>query len=158
MDLLPYAVTFLFSFYMIELGLLLGIVFSIFLILYPVMNPKVEEEFKEVIVLRVCNGLFYPGIDHITDIIEEIIYKPNSPNTIMLDMHGVSNMDYTIIAGIVDLRNNILLVSPSKELIVTNLCDSLKPMFIMANLGDTLVESIDIFERYEEGQGLLTKR
>ena len=96
-DLVPYLFTFGFCFYSLETGLLVGIATSLLFIIYPAVVPSVDVTSRQMTVIAVKDGLFYPGVSRIIDRIEETFTRPDPPTVVLLDMGGVNHIDYTVI-------------------------------------------------------------
>lgn len=62
-DLVPYLVTFFGCFYSLEVGLACGFLVSLMLVLYRVANPAVETTSEDITVLKLNDGLLYPGMN-----------------------------------------------------------------------------------------------
>ena len=154
-DIIPFALTFAACFYTLEAGLLVGIIVSLFIVLYPVVNPRIEEDLKEITILRVHNGLFYPGIEKIIGSVEDVVRQPNPPIVIIIDMFGVTNIDFTVVSELHEVIKQMHEISPGTELLVTNVCFQVKRVLIMAGLHDIITSSENVSERYQEGQRLL---
>lgn len=154
-DLIPFLITFIGCFYTLEFGLIIGIVVSMFIILYPVVSPKLVVEKKDIAIVRVHNGLLYPGVEKIINTAETLLSDPSPPIAIIIDMHGVIQIDFTVAAELHELINQTRARHPGIEILVTNVCFSVKRILIMSGLHDIITSPENVNERYEEGQRLL---
>lgn len=154
-DLVAFAFTFLGCFYTLEFGIILGIAISMCILLYPVVNPKIVVQKKDVAIVRVYNGLQYPGVEKIISTVETLLSAPLPPIAVIIDMKGVIQIDFTVAAELHELLNQTRSKLPGVEILVTNVCFPVKRVLIMSGLHDIITSPENVNERYEEGQRLL---
>lgn len=154
-DLFTFIITFFGCFYTLEFGLILGVVVSLCFVLYPVVNPKLIIEKKDVAIIRVQNGLQYPGVEKIINTVETLLSVPSPPIAVIIDMNGVLQIDFTVAAEFHELLNQTRNKLPGTEILVSNVCFEVKKVLIMAGLHDIITSPENVSERYEEGRRLL---
>ena len=115
LDILPWLVTLLLSFIIgIEYGILVGIGFSILMLMYPIARPAVAVHNGDIVVITLAQGLNFPAIEYTkTQVLDQAI--SDIPRSVILDFTYVSTLDFTTIHGFMELfqdfeRHNILLV------------------------------------------------
>ena len=154
-DIVPLSLTFFGSFYAIDVGLLMGIVSSLIIVLYPIAVPKLKVDIREITILQVKDDLTYAGIEPLTNKIEDIVIHPNPPIVIILDLIGVNDIDYSAAMELHELVKLMESRYPATELLVTNVCYDVKRVLIMANLHQIITSPENVSERFEESQRLL---
>lgn len=155
LDLLPFFTTFFGCFYTLDVGLVLGIGVSLILVLYPIINPKIDDDIKEITVIRLHDGLHFAGVEKISNRIDDIIRQQEPPIAIILDMSGVTQIDFSVVVEIRGIITQMRTRLPGTELLVTKTCFDVKRVLIMAGLHDIITSSENVRERYQEGQRLL---
>ncbi|XP_066560681.1 sodium-independent sulfate anion transporter isoform X2 [Amia ocellicauda] len=103
LDLLPFLVTFLLSFWEVQYGIVGGIAVSGFMLLYNIARPKLKVSDDDVLVVALDNGLNFPASEYISNVLytEALLVSP--PRSAILDCHHVNNIDYTVVNEIRDL-------------------------------------------------------
>ena len=133
LDMIPLLVTFCACFYKLEFGLLFGMAISLIFVLYPQIYPSVKNNSKEVTTIKVGNGVLYVGIDHITSHIENIIRLRNPPSVIVLDLSGVTDIDYTVVNELTQTLEQSRKVK--SKMLFTNVSVDIREILIKADLG-----------------------
>ncbi|PBC25559.1 Sodium-independent sulfate anion transporter [Apis cerana cerana] len=98
----------------VELGLLIGAVFSLIFFLRPSARPKIEviqcktQLGDKYIILKPDSGLFYPTANYFCNKMMKIILKHDENNILfIIDCERIRSIDYTAIKGIELLSANI---------------------------------------------------
>ncbi|KAI0234937.1 Sodium-independent sulfate anion transporter [Lamellibrachia satsuma] len=129
-DLVPWGITFVFSFILgIEYGILLGVGVSLFLLLYPWARPKIKVPeadksrepgdvmHQQVTVVQLSNGLMFPGVEYVTERVNRQALADGIPKSAILDFSHVTDIDSTALQGLQQLagdfrkRDTMLVVS-----------------------------------------------
>uniref|UniRef100_A0AAX7UAF1 STAS domain-containing protein n=1 Tax=Astatotilapia calliptera TaxID=8154 RepID=A0AAX7UAF1_ASTCA len=100
LDLLPFFVTFLMSFWAVQYGIVGGIAVSGALLLYSMARPQIEVRY---LFMSVCNGLSFPATEYLSHIIHTRALQVSPPRSVVLDCSHVSVIDYTVISELRDL-------------------------------------------------------
>lgn len=108
-------VTFLVSvIFGVELGLLVGALFSLIFFLRPPARPKIEviqcktELGNKYIVLKPDTGIFYPAANYFCNKVMKIIHRYDENNVpFIIDCERIRSIDYTAIKGIELILANI---------------------------------------------------
>ncbi|CAD1473052.1 unnamed protein product [Heterotrigona itama] len=108
-------VTFLVSaIFGVELGLLVGALFSLIFFLRPPARPKIEviqcktELGNKYIVLKPDTGIFYPAANYFCNKVMKIIHRHDENNVpFIIDCERIRSIDYTAIKGIELISANI---------------------------------------------------
>lgn len=108
-------VTFLVSvIFGVELGLLVGALFSLIFFLRPPARPKIEviqcktELGNKYIVLKPDTGIFYPAANYFCNKVIKIIHRYDENNVpFIIDCERIRSIDYTAIKGIELILANI---------------------------------------------------
>lgn len=154
-DLVPYLFTFGFCFYSLETGLLVGIATSLLFIIYPAVVPSVDVTSRQMTVIAVKDGLFYPGVSRIIDKIEETFTRPDPPTVVLLDMGGVNHIDYTVIRELSQVLSEQKQILPEMDIFVTNAPPHIQEALERANLADIVRSRQSIRETIEDTESLL---
>ncbi|KAK9301598.1 hypothetical protein QLX08_006043 [Tetragonisca angustula] len=108
-------VTFLVSaIFGVELGLLVGALFSLIFFLRPPARPKIEvtqcktELGNKYIVIKPDTGIFYPAANYFCNKVMKIIHRYDENNVpFIIDCERIRSIDYTAIKGIELISANI---------------------------------------------------
>ncbi|KAK5602391.1 hypothetical protein CRENBAI_012482 [Crenichthys baileyi] len=103
LDLLPFVVTFLLSFWQVQYGIMGGIAVSGALLLYTMARPKIKVSDHGALVMELSSGLSFPAVEHLSHIIHTQALQIFPPRSVVLDCHHVSIIDYTVISELRDL-------------------------------------------------------
>ena len=96
-DLVPLAITFFGCFYDIEVGILVGIGTALFILLYYVIWPPISKIARgDYVLLKINGNLNYPGVEHLTNEIQEVALADPLPPGIVLDFSVVTSIDFTV--------------------------------------------------------------
>ncbi|KAK2175762.1 hypothetical protein NP493_709g02012 [Ridgeia piscesae] len=106
-DLVPWTVTFVFSFVLgIEYGILLGVGISLFLLLYPWARPKVKIKHQEVAVIQLSNGLLFPGVQYVTERVNRQALADGIAKSAVVDFSHVTDVDSSALQGLKQLSED----------------------------------------------------
>ncbi|CAG06033.1 unnamed protein product [Tetraodon nigroviridis] len=103
LDLLPFTVTFLMSFWQVQYGIIGGVATSGALLLYNVARPQIKVTDHGVLLMEPSSGLSFPATEHLSRIIHTQALQASPPRSVLLDCHHVSTMDYSVISELRDL-------------------------------------------------------
>uniref|UniRef100_A0AAR2KPT0 SLC26A/SulP transporter domain-containing protein n=1 Tax=Pygocentrus nattereri TaxID=42514 RepID=A0AAR2KPT0_PYGNA len=101
LDVLPFLVTFLVSFWEVQYGIVAGVAVSGLMLLYVVSRPKLKMSDHGVAVVELASGLHFPAIDYL--LIPSLCLSVSPPRSAVLDCHHVSSIDYTVVNELKDL-------------------------------------------------------
>ncbi|XP_037328533.2 sodium-independent sulfate anion transporter-like [Pungitius pungitius] len=103
LDLLPFVVTFLMSFWQVQYGIVGGVAVSGALLLYNMARPPITVSDHGVLVMELGSGLSFPATEYLSHIIHTQALQACPPRSVVLDCHHVSIIDYTVINELRDL-------------------------------------------------------
>uniref|UniRef100_A0A8C2F274 Solute carrier family 26 member 11 n=1 Tax=Cyprinus carpio TaxID=7962 RepID=A0A8C2F274_CYPCA len=103
LDLLPFLVTFVVSFWEVQYGIVGGVVVSGFMLLYIVARPKVKVSDHGVLLLELDSGLNFPVTEHISRLVYKHALHVSPPRCLVLDCAYVSSIDFTVVHELTEL-------------------------------------------------------
>eukprot|EP00079_Xenopus_tropicalis_P039527 XP_017953298.1 PREDICTED: sodium-independent sulfate anion transporter isoform X2 [Xenopus tropicalis] len=103
LDLIPFFVTFLLSFWEIQYGILAGTFVSIIFLCYPIARPEIKVSDMDGLILTPMSGLSFPAMEYLKDKIYEKTFTVSSPQSVTLDFTHVTAIDYTVVVGLAEL-------------------------------------------------------
>lgn len=103
LDLLPFFVTFLLSFWQVQYGIIGGIAVSGALLLYNTARPQIKVSDHGVLLIELGSGLSFPATEHLSHVIYTQALQVSPPRSVVLDCHHVSVIDYTVVSELRDL-------------------------------------------------------
>ncbi|XP_061686097.1 sodium-independent sulfate anion transporter isoform X2 [Syngnathoides biaculeatus] len=103
LDLLPFTVTFLMSFWEVQYGIIGGVAVSGGLLMYTTARPQITMTHQGVLLIQLASGLSFPAAEHLSHIIHTQALQESPPQSVVLDCHHVSVIDYTVINELSDL-------------------------------------------------------
>lgn len=103
LDLLPFLVTFLMSFWQVQYGILGGVAASGAMLLYNIARPRIEVSDHGVLVMECDSGLSFPATEYLSHVIHTQALQASPPRSVVLDCHHVSTIDYSVISELRDL-------------------------------------------------------
>nr|XP_020451675.1 sodium-independent sulfate anion transporter [Monopterus albus]XP_020451676.1 sodium-independent sulfate anion transporter [Monopterus albus]XP_020451677.1 sodium-independent sulfate anion transporter [Monopterus albus] len=103
LDLLPFVVTFLMSFWQVQYGIIGGVAVSGALLLYNMARPQIKVSDHGVLVMELSSGISFPATEYLSHIIHTRALQVSPPRSVVLDCHHVSIIDYTVINELRDL-------------------------------------------------------
>ena len=100
LDLLPYTVSFLGSFFELEIGILAGTGVAIMIILQRAVKPKIvvrTEDEGSTVSLNINGGVWFPGAEDVTEKLISLIQDSECcPTVIRIDCSSMHEIDYTV--------------------------------------------------------------
>ncbi|KAK9539797.1 hypothetical protein VZT92_002295 [Zoarces viviparus] len=103
LDLLPFVVTFLMSFWQVQYGIVGGVAVSGALLLHNTARPPIKVSDHGVLVMELGSGLSFPATEYLSHMIHTQALQACPPRSVVLDCHHVSVIDYTVISELRDL-------------------------------------------------------
>ncbi|KAM7418745.1 hypothetical protein PAMA_016052 [Pampus argenteus] len=103
LDLLPFFVTFLMSFWQVQYGIIGGVAVSGALLLYNTARPQIKVSDHGALLIELDSGLSFPAAEYLSHIIHTQALQASPPRSVVLDCHHVSIIDYTVISELRDL-------------------------------------------------------
>ncbi|KAM7393851.1 hypothetical protein PAMP_020688 [Pampus punctatissimus] len=103
LDLLPFFVTFLMSFWQVQYGIIGGVAVSGALLLYNTARPQIKVSDHGVLLIELGSGLSFPATEYLSHIIHTQALQASPPRSVVLDCHHVSIIDYSVISELQDL-------------------------------------------------------
>uniref|UniRef100_A0A8C1CFX7 Sodium-independent sulfate anion transporter n=1 Tax=Cyprinus carpio carpio TaxID=630221 RepID=A0A8C1CFX7_CYPCA len=103
LDLLPFLVTFVVSFWEVQYGIVGGVVVSGFMLLYIVARPKVKVSDHGVLLLELDSGLNFPVTEHLSRLVYKHALHVSPPRCLVLDCAHVSSIDFTVVHELTEL-------------------------------------------------------
>ncbi|XP_040001859.1 sodium-independent sulfate anion transporter [Xiphias gladius] len=103
LDLLPFVVTFSMSFWQVQYGIIGGVGVSGVLLLYNMARPQIKVSDHGVLVMELSSGLSFPATEYLSHIIHTQALQASPPQSVVLDCHHVSVIDYTVISELEDV-------------------------------------------------------
>ncbi|XP_017538714.1 sodium-independent sulfate anion transporter [Pygocentrus nattereri] len=132
LDVLPFLVTFLVSFWEVQYGIVAGVAVSGLMLLYVVSRPKLKMSDHGVAVVELASGLHFPAIEHLSGVLRSHALHVSPPRSAVLDCHHVSSIDYTVVNELKDLLKQFKLHDVS--LVFTGLKPSVLEVLLAAEL------------------------
>ncbi|KAI4876991.1 hypothetical protein NFI96_005540 [Prochilodus magdalenae] len=132
LDLLPFLVTFLVSFWEVQYGIVGGVAVSGFMLLYLVSRPELKISDHGVFVMELASGLHFPAIEHLGGVLRTHALHVSPPRCVVLDCHHVSSVDYTVVNELKDLLKQFKLRDVS--LVFAGLKPSVLEVLLAADL------------------------
>uniref|UniRef100_A0A672HE76 STAS domain-containing protein n=1 Tax=Salarias fasciatus TaxID=181472 RepID=A0A672HE76_SALFA len=108
LDLLPFFVTFLMSFWQVQYGIMGGVAMSGVLLLYNMARPRIkvkdgETKPHKLLVMELDSSLSFPATEYLSHRLHTQALQVSPPRSVVLDCHHVSHIDYTVISELRDL-------------------------------------------------------
>ncbi|XP_051765668.1 sodium-independent sulfate anion transporter [Ctenopharyngodon idella] len=132
LDLLPFLVTFLVSFWEVQYGIVGGVVVSALMLLHIMARPKVKVSDHGVAVLELDSGLNFPVTEHLSRLVYTHALHASPPRCLVLDCSHVSSIDFTVVYELTELLKQFQLTGLS--LIFTGLKPSVLKVLLTADL------------------------
>lgn len=132
LDLLPFVVTFLMSFWQVQYGIIGGVAVSGALLLYNTARPQIKVSDRGVLVMELGSGLSFPATEYLSHIIHTQALEVSPPRSVVLDCHHVSTIDYTVISELRDLLRQFKL--QEVQMVFSGLQPSVLEVLLAADL------------------------
>jgi MFS superfamily sulfate permease-like transporter len=97
----------------VEIGLILGILLSVFNIFLKAARPKLliyvekSQMYGERIYAKPSSGIFFPGIDHLREQINIALIQTDFKYPVVIDLAKISSIDYTSLKGFEAIVNDL---------------------------------------------------
>ncbi|XP_029286840.1 sodium-independent sulfate anion transporter [Cottoperca gobio] len=134
LDLLPFVVTFLMSFWQVQYGIVGGVAVSGALLLYNTARPQIKVSDHGMLMMELGSGLSFPATEYLSHLIHTQALQASPPRSVVLDCHHVSIMDYTVISELRDLLRQFKL--RQVQLVFSRLQPSVLELLLAADLQD----------------------
>ncbi|XP_042559798.1 sodium-independent sulfate anion transporter [Clupea harengus] len=141
LDLVPFMVTFLVSFWEIQYGIVGGLLVSGAMLLYNEARPKIKVTDHDFLLMELDSGLSYPAAEHLSHVIYNHALLVCPPRSVVLDCHHVSRIDFTVVNEVRDLIQQFRLQNVT--LIFSGLKDCLLEVFKAADLELQHTDSVE---------------
>ncbi|XP_041641050.1 sodium-independent sulfate anion transporter isoform X2 [Cheilinus undulatus] len=132
LDLLPFVVTFLMSFWQVQYGIVGGVAVSGALLLYNTARPKIKVSDHGVLLMELGSGLSFPATEYLSHMIHTQALQVSPPLSVVLDCHHVSVIDYSVISELRDLMRQFKL--REVQLVFSRLRPSVLDVLLAADL------------------------
>jgi len=102
-DIIPYIISFLGTFYELEVGVLGGSAVSLLIMLFREVKPRqqvINTRGSAYGTVKVKGGIWYPGTESLVNTFQTMIKDNPSLKVIRLDLEKVYEFDYTVIYGL----------------------------------------------------------
>ncbi|KAG1945933.1 sodium-independent sulfate anion transporter [Pimephales promelas] len=147
LDLVPFMVTFLVSFWEVQYGIVGGVAVSALMLLYIMARPEVKVSDHGVAVLQLDSGLNFPVTEHLSRLVYTHALHASPPRCLVLDCSHVSSIDFTVVHELNELLKQFQLTGLS--LIFTGLKPSVLKVLLTADLPvfrhtDTVDEALQL--------------
>jgi sodium-independent sulfate anion transporter 11 len=158
-DLLPWFVTFIFSFVLgIEFGIILGVLVALLFLLYPWARPRVKiakdddedgkvanygVSEKEVCIVQLDQGLRFPGVEFVRQTIMNKAVKDDTLRPTILDCSHIADMDYSSVQCLETLNNDFAL----KQTMFVVACPRETTIDVIRNAH---IKGLNVFDSVEE--------
>ncbi|TRZ03386.1 hypothetical protein DNTS_013868 [Danionella cerebrum] len=147
LDLLPFAVTFLFSFWEVQYGIVAGVTVSALMLFHILARPKVKVSDDRVVVLEFDSGLSFPSSEHFSKLVYKHTLHASPARSLVLDCSQISSIDFTVIHELAELMKQ--LESRGAELVFSHLKPSVLQVLLLADLPsfkhtDTVDEALQL--------------
>lgn len=150
LDLLPFFVTFLMSFWQVPYGIIGGVAVSWVVLLYNTARPQIKVSDHGVLVMEPSSGLSFPATEYLSNIVHTEALQVSPPRSVVLDCHHVSIIDYSVVTELRDLLRQFKL--RKMRLVFTRLQPSVLEVLLTADLQDfTCADTVESALQMELG-------
>ncbi|XP_068177317.1 sodium-independent sulfate anion transporter isoform X2 [Antennarius striatus] len=132
LDLLPFGVTFLLSFWEVQYGIIGGVATSGALLLYNMARPQIKVSDHGMLVIELGSGLSFPATEYLSNLIHTQALQVCPPRSVVLDCRHVSVIDYSVVSELRDLLRQFKL--QDQELVFSGLRPSVLVVLLAADL------------------------
>ncbi|XP_041789211.1 sodium-independent sulfate anion transporter [Chelmon rostratus] len=155
LDLLPFVVTFLMSFWQVQYGIVGGVAVSGALLLYSIARPQIKVSDHDVLVMELGSGLSFPATEYLSHIIHTQALQASPPRSVVLDCHHVSIIDYSVVSELRDLLRQFKL--REVQLVFSGLQPSVLEVLLAADLqGLRYTDNVEAALQMEPGTSSIT--
>ncbi|NXU52555.1 S2611 protein, partial [Turnix velox] len=107
LDLVPLCVTFLLCFWEVQYGIVAGVLVSGILLLYSIARPPIKVSEGDVLLVQLGSSLHFPAMECLRDTVCSHALAASPPRPVILDCSQLSSIDYTVVVGLVELRQEL---------------------------------------------------
>ncbi|KFP09846.1 Sodium-independent sulfate anion transporter, partial [Egretta garzetta] len=107
LDLVPLCVTFLLCFWEVQYGIVAGVLVSGILLLYSIARPPIKVLEGDVLLVQPGSSLYFPAIECLRDTVCSYALAASPPRSVILDCRHISSIDYTVVAGLAELLQEL---------------------------------------------------
>ncbi|KAG7491184.1 hypothetical protein MATL_G00000200 [Megalops atlanticus] len=132
LDLLPFLLTFLVSFWQVQYGIMGGVLVSGAMLLYGIARPRLKISDHDVLVMELDSGLSFPATEYLSRVIYREALMVSPPRSVVLDCHHVCSLDYTVVQELRDLLRQFQL--RNVRLVFSGLSHSVLEVLLAADL------------------------
>ncbi|KAM6939542.1 sodium-independent sulfate anion transporter [Xenentodon cancila] len=142
LDLLPFVVTFLMSFWQVQYGIIAGVAASGFLLLYSIARPQIKVSDHGTLVMELWSGLSFPATEYLSHVIHTRALQVTPPRSVVLHCQHVSIIDYTVVSELRELLKQFQL--RGVQLVFSGVQPSVLQVLLAADLqGLKYTESVE---------------
>ncbi|KAM3623362.1 uncharacterized protein V6R79_010202 [Siganus canaliculatus] len=150
LDLLPFFVTFLMSFWEVPYGIIGGVAVSWVLLLYNTARPQIKVSDHGVLVMEPSSGFSFPATEYLSSVVHTQALQASPPRSVVLDCHHVSVIDYSVVTELRDLLRQFKL--RKMRLVFSRLQPSVLEVLLSADLQDfTCADTVESALQMELG-------
>ncbi|XP_063207907.1 sodium-independent sulfate anion transporter isoform X2 [Chroicocephalus ridibundus] len=107
LDLVPLCVTFLLCFWEVQYGIVAGVLVSGILLLYSIARPPIKVSEGDVLLVQLGSSLHFPAMECLRDAVCSHALAASPPRSVVLDCCHISSIDYTVVVGLAELRQEL---------------------------------------------------
>ncbi|XP_074464262.1 sodium-independent sulfate anion transporter isoform X1 [Larus michahellis] len=108
LDLVPLCVTFLLCFWEVQYGIVAGVLVSGILLLYSIARPPIKVSEGDVLLVQLGSSLHFPAMECLRDAVcSHALAAASPPRSVVLDCCHISSIDYTVVVGLAELRQEL---------------------------------------------------
>ncbi|NWX81152.1 S2611 protein, partial [Alca torda] len=107
LDLVPLCVTFLLCFWEVQYGIVAGVLVSGILLLYSIARPPIKVSEGDVLLVQLGSSLHFPAMECLRDTVCSRALAASPPGSVVLDCCHISSIDYTVVVGLAELRQEL---------------------------------------------------
>uniref|UniRef100_A0AAZ3NPF0 STAS domain-containing protein n=1 Tax=Oncorhynchus tshawytscha TaxID=74940 RepID=A0AAZ3NPF0_ONCTS len=138
LDLVPFLITFLLSFWEVQYGIVGGVVVSGLMLLYNVARPSIKVCDHGVLVMELDSGLSFPSTEYLNTVLYTQALQASPPRSVVLDCHHVNTVDYTVVNELRDLLRQfklrgVALIFSGLQVLTDWVCSGLRPTMMKYN-------------------------
>ncbi|XP_006812802.1 sodium-independent sulfate anion transporter-like [Saccoglossus kowalevskii] len=87
----------------VEIGIIIGIGIDLCFLLYGQAKPDIEVKEREVTVIEIEAGVYFPAVEHVTDTVKGECIEGEHAKSAVVDASRVTHIDYTSILAIKEI-------------------------------------------------------
>ena len=147
-DIIPYIISFLGTFYELEVGVLGGSAVSLLIMLFREVKPRqqvINTRGSAYGTVKVKGGIWYPGTESLVNTFQTMIKDNPSLKMIRLDLEKVYEFDYTVIYGLQTAATDLEINNVALKFVNVNE-KRVRDVIINAGCGEMIEMDIDDVE------------